>query len=281
MNALALTFEGHRVRIVWRDGDPWWVLVDICEMLDHSNPSMIAGSLDPDERDALSIADPIGREQQTTIISEPGLYKILQNSRKPFAKRFDRWVRHEVLPEVRRTGSYQGGNIEGTLSALFNEVREQTEIVRRTDSNVIELKYSSARIEQRMDDAIPRKNASEKNRRIYIYTIHKRFDGYCPCGCETRLLDKNGKPLCDEHGPLLTEDHWSSRERNGIDFMWIVFRDCNQKMKDDDFRRSKHARYMVFHEERKKVQHQVDARKKIKKGKTPTILHPDQGNFLK
>jgi hypothetical protein len=100
--SLALTFEGLAVRVIMVDGVPWWVLADVCAVLEHSNPSMLGKSLDADERDDLSIVDPIGRQQQTTVISEPGLYKLLMTSRKPQAKRFDRWVRHEVLPEEQK-----------------------------------------------------------------------------------------------------------------------------------------------------------------------------------
>ena len=291
MNELALTFEDHPFRIIWKDGKEWFVLPDLCEMLDIANSRDAAARLDKDEKDVV-ITDTLGGPQQTTIISEPGLYKLLQSSRKPIAKRFDRRVRHEILPEVRRTGSYRG-NI--SLNALFDvqaalrrDVGDIGKAVNRTEAaayrmegNVIQLMRSNERIEQRINDRIPRKDAPEKSHRIYIYTIHKCFDGLCPCGCKTRLLDKYGQPLLDEHGPLLVEDHWYSRERNGIECMWIVFRDCNQKMKDDDYRRSKHSRFVVFHEERKSVQHRVAAPKKPKKGKTPTIPDRRQSDMFK
>jgi hypothetical protein len=110
----------------------------------------------------------------------------------------------------------------------------------------------------RLNDLVPRKDPSEKNKRIYLHTIAKCFSGYCPCGCKKRITDERGNPLLDGRGnPLLVFDHYYSRERNAIEACWPVHRDCNEKLKDDDYRRNKHSRFVVFHEERKAVQHNV------------------------
>lgn len=105
-----LTFEGKAVRTVGAfttkagiEAEMGWVLVDVCKATLHSNPSMITKTLDPDEWGTLRISEG-GPEQ--VIVTEPGLYKLLARSRKPEAKRFDRWVRHEVLPTIRKTGGY-------------------------------------------------------------------------------------------------------------------------------------------------------------------------------
>jgi prophage antirepressor-like protein len=115
----AFHFEGYDVRIVNRDGTPWdrngemkphWVLVDVCRAVGIENPRNVAARLDDDEKYAVQIADAIGRPQPTTIVTRPGLTKVLRESRKPEARaaadRFDRWVRHEVLEQVYETGSY-------------------------------------------------------------------------------------------------------------------------------------------------------------------------------
>ena len=101
-----LDFEGRNVRMVERDDAQWWVLADVCRAMDIANPSDVAARLDDDEKDALAISDPIGRQQSTTIVSEPGLYAVILQSRKPIARRFDRWIRHVVLPTIRKTGRY-------------------------------------------------------------------------------------------------------------------------------------------------------------------------------
>ena len=102
---VSLNFEGEPVRVVTRDGEPWFVAADVCRVLELDNVSMALRVLDPDEKGG-NIVDTLGGRQQVSIISEPGLYKLLSRSRKPEAKRFDRWVRHEVLPSIRKNGGY-------------------------------------------------------------------------------------------------------------------------------------------------------------------------------
>jgi prophage antirepressor-like protein len=89
-----------------RDGEPWFVLADVCKVLDKSNPSMEVTRLDEDEKSGVIISDPHGRAQETNIISESGLYSLVLTSRKPEAKVFKRWVTGTVLPTLRKTGTY-------------------------------------------------------------------------------------------------------------------------------------------------------------------------------
>ncbi|MFN4097407.1 MAG: Bro-N domain-containing protein, partial [Sphingomonas sp.] len=103
-------YENKRpFRIIDRNGEPWFVLADVCAEIGIGNPSDAARRLDDDERDALDIIDPIGRTQRATIINESGLYSLILTSRKPEAQRFKKWVTSEVLPSIRRTGKYGGG----------------------------------------------------------------------------------------------------------------------------------------------------------------------------
>jgi hypothetical protein len=125
-------FEGQAIRIVLRDGEPWFVAADVCRALDIANATQAVGGLDDDEKTTLSNTE--GRAghgaQSFNIISEPGLYALIMRSRKPEARRFDRWVRHEVLPTLRRTGRYEmappaAGEIDdlGPLDVLSLKVR--------------------------------------------------------------------------------------------------------------------------------------------------------------
>lgn len=86
-------------------GDVWFNASDVCRALKLSNVTMALRSLDDDEK-GLRIIETLGGDQEINCISEPGLYKMISRSRKPEARRFDRWVRHEVLPAIRKTGSY-------------------------------------------------------------------------------------------------------------------------------------------------------------------------------
>lgn len=96
------TFSGSEVRTVEVNGEPWWVLSDVCKVLELSNPTVVAGRLEEDERSKFDL----GRQGDATIISESGLYSVILRSDKPQAKPFRKWVTSEVLPSIRKTGSY-------------------------------------------------------------------------------------------------------------------------------------------------------------------------------
>lgn len=83
-------------------GEPWFVAKDVCDILEISNPSDALKRLDDDERSRFNL----GRQGETNIVNEAGLYALVLGSRKPEAHEFKRWVTHEVLPQIRRTGGY-------------------------------------------------------------------------------------------------------------------------------------------------------------------------------
>ena len=87
-------------------GDPWFVLKDCMSILSLGNPTETVKMFDDDEFSTTEVIDSIGRRQQTYIISESGFYRLVMKSRKPEAKEFQRWVTHEVLPAIRKTGGY-------------------------------------------------------------------------------------------------------------------------------------------------------------------------------
>lgn len=89
------------------DGEPWFVLADVCRALDIKNVSDAASRLD-DEDKGVAPADTLGGKQTVRIINESGLFTLVLRSEKPEAKRFKRWVTSEVLPAIRKTGSYHG-----------------------------------------------------------------------------------------------------------------------------------------------------------------------------
>ena len=107
MNAMqAFNYEGNEVRTVMKDGEPWWVLADVCQVLGIQNNRNAARRLDDDEKNTVHLADGIRGNPNMTIINESGLYKVILRSDKPEAKKFTRWVTHEVLPTLRKTGTY-------------------------------------------------------------------------------------------------------------------------------------------------------------------------------
>lgn len=99
------SFESHSVRTIYRDGEIWFVLNDVTEALAFTRGRNAARMLDDDERGA-HIVSTLGGDQELTIINESGLYSLILRSRKPEAKRFKKWVTSEVLPAIRKTGTY-------------------------------------------------------------------------------------------------------------------------------------------------------------------------------
>lgn len=104
---IPFAFEGSPVRVTDQGGDPWFVAADVCAVLGLSNPSMSVQALDDDERAKLNL----GRQGEAAIISESGLWTLILRSREAttpgsVAHRLRKWVTSEVLPSIRRTGSY-------------------------------------------------------------------------------------------------------------------------------------------------------------------------------
>jgi len=112
MSALAVfDFEERPVRMVMIEGEPWFVGKDVCDALGHKNSRDALSRLDDDERADVGIADVssdgVRQDRKFTIISEAGVYQLIFTSRVEAAKRFKRWLAHEVIPSIRKTGSYR------------------------------------------------------------------------------------------------------------------------------------------------------------------------------
>lgn len=109
------------VRIILQDNEPWFVAKDVCDCLEHTNTTMALQRLDDDERAKLNL----GRQGETNVINEYGLYSLVLSSRKPEAKEFKRWITHEVLPSLRKYGTYSMNiprTLPDALKAYANEI---------------------------------------------------------------------------------------------------------------------------------------------------------------
>ena len=98
-------YESSEVRTVQVNGEPWFVLADVCKVLEIKNSRDAAAKLDGDEK-GVALTDTLGGKQQMTIINESGLYTVILRSDKPQAKPFRKWVTSEVLPSIRKHGAY-------------------------------------------------------------------------------------------------------------------------------------------------------------------------------
>ncbi|MER0232359.1 BRO-N domain-containing protein [Enterobacter hormaechei] len=106
-----INFEGLKVRIVKLNGEPWFVAKDVCAALELSNSRMALQALDDDERNTVTLTYGIRGNPNHSAVSESGFYKLIARSRKAttagtFAHRFSNWVFREVIPSIRKTGSY-------------------------------------------------------------------------------------------------------------------------------------------------------------------------------
>lgn len=140
------TFESDQfgtVRAI-RDenGEPMFVAKDVCAVLELKNPRSTLALLDEDEK-GVHIVDTPGGEQQMTIVSEPGFYKLVMRSRKPEAKAFQRWVTHEVLPALRRDGGYMVARADETPEELMARA------LKAADATLARVRDENARLTRR------------------------------------------------------------------------------------------------------------------------------------
>jgi anti-repressor protein len=120
-------YEGSQVRTVFKDGEPFWVAKDVCDILEIGSPTDAVKRLDDDEVDSIEVADSFGRNQKSNCVTESGLYSLILGSRKPEAKAFKRWVTHDVLPTIRKTGSYSTMDPQQLIALALVEAQKVIE----------------------------------------------------------------------------------------------------------------------------------------------------------
>lgn len=143
------------IRVVERDGEQWFVATDVCKALEIGNSRMAVERLDSDEKADVSLTDTssngVSQKRNFTVVSEPGLYSLVLSSRKPGAKAFKRWIVHEVIPAIRKTGAYM--TPEKVQEALLNpdtiinlalQIKELQEEARKNEPNVLLAKSITA-----------------------------------------------------------------------------------------------------------------------------------------
>lgn len=140
-----IAFQFHETSlsaITDANGDPWFVAVDVCAVLGIKNVSDALSRLDADEKNTIVLGEGIRGNPERLIISESGLYELVSGSRKKIAQDFKRWVRKEVLPQIRKTGKYENAPRMLTTSEMF---------LAQAHINV-EMEQRQAAIEARQDE---------------------------------------------------------------------------------------------------------------------------------
>ncbi len=127
-------YESSEIRTVQINGEPWFVLSDVCKVLELSSPHKVAERLDGDEKGRNQIPT-LGGVQEMAVVNESGLYTVILRSDKPQAKPFRKWVTSEVLPSIRKHGSYsvqsQFADLSPQLQVLIQMETRQKQIEAR------------------------------------------------------------------------------------------------------------------------------------------------------
>lgn len=148
MELIPFNYGEMRIRVVQIDGEPWFVASDIAKVLGYREAKDLTRRLDDDDKGRRSVPTP-GGAQEMTVISEPGLYVAVLGSQVDGAKLFKRWVTHEVIPSIRKTGTY-GGSVELTGPELIAKALiESQRIVEQHEARI-------GQLEQKVADDAPK-----------------------------------------------------------------------------------------------------------------------------
>ena len=165
MNEIVKVYKNSPVRIVEKGGEPWFVAKDVCDILALGNPRSSIALLDEDERGVHSMDTPSGK-QEMGIISEAGLYSLILRSRKPEAKAFKRWVTHEVLPSIRKTGAYLSpGMSNEQIKALVTTLEEEVYRRIQAENRLAKLEAHAEELARSAIPATPFGELSQKTSR--------------------------------------------------------------------------------------------------------------------
>ena len=146
------------VRTVTIDDEPWFVAADVCRALEIGDTHKATDRLDADEKGRSSIPT-LGGQQEMTVINEPGLYSLMLGSRKPEAKAFKRWITHEVIPALRKTGTYslkpmsQLEIAKISLDMLIEQEKRLDSLEQENESTREQIKELNAKIATRAQDS--------------------------------------------------------------------------------------------------------------------------------
>lgn len=143
--------EFGSVRCIEKEGEPWWVLKDVCKILgmDGTGTNKVVERLDEDERNNIPITDKLGRTQMVNVINESGLYNVVIRSNKPNAKAFRKWITSEVIPSIRKTGGY--GVPQMSQSELILKIAQNNlELERR----IAEAESKTEAVSEKLDNAL-------------------------------------------------------------------------------------------------------------------------------
>lgn len=140
--------EFGEIRTITIDGEPWFVAADVCGALEIRNPTDAMRRLDADERTLVSI-EGASNGLPVNAVNEPGLYTLILGSRKPEAKAFKRWVTHDILPAIRKTGGYM-------TDELLAKCQKDPNVMFAFAEELLKLRDKTNALESKLDVAQPK-----------------------------------------------------------------------------------------------------------------------------
>ncbi|MEH7651994.1 BRO family protein [Bacillus safensis] len=174
-------YQDQEIRTILKDGQPWFVAKDLCEVLEIKNNRDALSRLDEDEKGVV-LTDTLGGSQELAAVNEPGLYTLILSSRKPEAKQFKRWITHDVIPTIRQTGQYGGPKaltereqrIE-SLKLLLETSQRQDEMSKKLSTHEKKILELNTKVDEQitLDHGEQRRVQKAVATRIYSFTDDK------------------------------------------------------------------------------------------------------------
>ncbi|QYY41488.1 BRO family protein [Aneurinibacillus thermoaerophilus] len=234
-------FKDREVRVVMVNNEPWFVAKDVCEVLEIKNHRDATARLKNSMKRAVGVTDAIGRVQETTVINEAGVYKITFASTKPEAEKFTDWLAEEVIPSIRKTGSYsvQSNNVvplseERALITVLRTTADLLEGQEELWQGQQQLEMKLAEVDRKVEEQITlnsheqRKVQKEIAKRVYELAEQIAFKQLCFDGTEEIVPD-----LEKERRKLFSEIH-------------RAIKDCFAVPSYRDVRRSEFNQLLLF-----------------------------------
>lgn len=180
------------IRVVEIDSEPWFVAADVCKALEIKNSRDALGRLDDDEKGVVS-TDTLGGIQEMSTVNEPGLYSLVLGSRKPEAKEFKRWITHDVIPTIRKTGGYVA-NDDLFLNTYIPYADEETKAAFRMTLSMIRVANAEkAKLQQTV--AVQGQQIAEMQPKVSYYEIVLQCKDLLPISTIAKDYGWSGKRM--------------------------------------------------------------------------------------
>lgn len=179
-------YGNNQIRTTVKDGEIWWVLKDVCEILSIQNYRNVAAKLGDDEKDVHQM-DTLGGRQKFVVVNEAGLYKTIFHSDKPEAKKFMHWVTHEVLPSIRKHGAYITSD---KMEELMRDPDTWVKLIRTLQQERREKELLKSQIKKDKPKVIFCDAVSASDSDILISEMAKILKGNGVDICQNRLFER-------------------------------------------------------------------------------------------